>query len=457
MRYLTILGLLGAVATLAALSTPTAGAISEETVQGYFVAEVENSETAGIDGEQLGPNLLAIGSLPPLVCPFVKYNGEATTVGPVSSNVTISPTYELCHTIIPALGTRTVTVTMNGCTFDIEATATITEGEEEHFLGDPDIECPAGKQMEVHVYNTSNPNDTGASTLCTYDIEPQTDLTGITFTNNYNEPTAVDDVVADFNVASIDVTRTAGSEELCGPINQTAAYLGQATFRATSEEGEFVAAEVANKKRFIFSGEKALTFKGENGNAKLTTEKGAIECAKVKYEGTPAGRQTDELTIKPTYSECKFDSLTAHFEFNECTYTQKLSENFTRTVAKKPERHTTGPMEIVCPKGKSIKVRVTKKGAAEVECTFTLPGQTPGGVVDLKNLPGGAKRSVLFTNTVTKVAYEVEGNAATCGKNGEKLTNGSLDGEIDVKAFSEGNQIHLDVVGLAAPPCPEEK
>jgi len=457
-RYLAVLGLVLAVAVPTALSRSSAGALAEETVQGYFVAEVESEETASIDGDQLGPQTLAVGSLPPLICPFVKYNGEAATPGPASTNVTIGPTYELCHTILPPFGTRTVTVTMNGCVFDVEATATVTEGGEEHFLGDPDIECPAGKQIEIHVYNTASLNDAGAATLCTYDIQPQTDLIGITFTNQHNEPTAVDDVVADFNVASIDVTRTAGTEGLCGPVSQTAVYQGQATFRATSEAGEFVAAEVANKKRFLFEGgAKALTFKGENGSAKLTTEKGAIECAAVKYEGTPANAQPDELTIKPTYSECKFDNLTAHVEFNECTYTQKLSENFTRTVGgKKPERHTTGPMEIICPKDKSIKVKVTKKGTNEVECTFTFGAQAPGGVVDLKNV-AAAKRSVLFTNTVTNVAYEVEGNAATCGKNGEKLTNGALDGEIDVKAYSEAAQIHLQVVGIVAPECPKAK
>lgn len=455
-RYLPILGILAAVAALTALSPSSGGALAEETVQGYFVAEVESAETADIDGDQLGPHTFAVGALPPLICAVAKYTGGATTPGPASTNVTISPTYEQCHTIHPIFGTRTVTVTMNGCTFDIEATATVTEGGVEHFLGDPDIKCPVGKQIELHVFNTANPNDVGAGSLCTYDIAPQTDLTGVTFTNQHNEPTAVDDVIAEFNVASVDVIRTGGTEGICGPVSQTAVYQGQTTLRATTDAGEFVAAEVANKKRFLFEGgAKALTFKGENGSAKFTTEKGAIECTTVKYEGTPAGAQPDELTIKPTYTGCKFDNLTAHVEFNECTYTQKLSENFTRTVGgAKRERHTTGPLEIVCGAGKSIKVKVTKKGTNEVECTFTFAAQTPGGVVDLKNV-AGAKRSVLFTNTVTKVAYEVEGNAATCGKNGEKLTNGQLHGEVDVKAYSEAAQIHLQVIGIVAPECPK--
>lgn len=452
-RYLTLLGLASALATIAVLSTSTAGAVSEETVQGYFTATMETGELAKIDGEQLGSNTFTISAFPPVKCASIKYNGEAVTSGPVSTQVKINPEYETCHLIHPILGTRTVTVTMNSCFFRIEATTTITEGGQEHFLGDPDIECPAGKQMEIHVYNTSSLSDAGASSLCTYDIAPQNDLTGVTFTNNYNEPTAVDDIVADFNIGSIDVVRTSGSEFTCGAEKQTAVLAGQATLRATSG-GEFVSAEVANQKRFLFEGgDKVLTVKGEKGTAKLKTEKGTIECTTVKYEGTPVGAPATELSIKPTYENCKFDNLTADVDFGGCVYKQKLSENFTRTAGgPKNTRHTTGPMEISCGAGK-ITIKVTN-GAA-TECTFTLTTQTPGNVVDLKNTAGGAKRSVLFTNTLTKVAYEVQGAEATCGKNGVKLTDGALEGSIDVKAYSEANQIHLQVIGIVAPACPK--
>jgi hypothetical protein len=456
-RYLTILGLASAVAAVAVLSTSTAGAVSEETVQGYFAAALESGELAKVDGEQLGANTLTVGAFPPVTCSSIKYNGEAVTSGPVSTQVKISPEYETCHVNHPFLGTRTVTVTPNGCSFRVEATTTITEGGQEHFLGDPDLECPVGKQIEIHVYNTNSLSDTGASTLCTYDIGPQSDLTGITLTNKYNEPTASDDIVADFNVGSIDIVRTTGSEFTCGAEKQTAVLAGEATLRATSG-GEFVSVEVANQKQFVFTGgDKVLTVKGEKGTAKLKTEKGTIECTSVKYEGTPVGAPPTELSIKPTYESCKFDNLTAHVDFEGCLYKQKLSENFTRTAGgSKNTRHTTGPMHIWCDTGKSIKIKVTSAGGA-TECTFILATQTPKNVVDLKNKFPAGGNTVLLTNTLTKVAYEVQGNEPTCGKNKVLLTDGALEGSVEIKAFSEAKQISLEVRGIVAPACPPKE
>lgn len=456
-RSLTVLGLvLAAAAAFIAFSTSPAGAVSEETLQAYYMAEIEEDETAKVDGEQIGTNTITVGSLPALTCSSVKYTGEALSEGPLSTEARLSPAFETCHVIAPLLGTRTVTVTMNGCTFKVEATSTVTESEQEHFLGDLDIECSGGNKIEVHVYNTSSANDTGASMLCTYDIEPQADLTGITVTNQNNEPTSANDVVADFNVASIDVVRTAGSEAFCGPVNQTAVYKGEATLRATSEESEFVSVQQVRRKFFLFNGgDKVLSVKGEGGKAKITTEKGAIECESVSYEGTPsAGMRPNELHIFPEYNTCSFDGLIADVNFENCKYVHKLYEGFLKTPKK--TRHTTGPLQITCGAGESIKFKVTKKGTSETECTFTVGAQSIAEMVKFKN-KAAAKDYVVFTNEITGLVYRVEGNEATCGKNNVDLS-GTLDGEIQMNGYSEGNQIHFEVFGTKADTkCPKDK
>jgi len=449
-RYLMVLALVVAAATgLTALSTSTAGA--EETLQGYFISEVDDGKTASIDGEQIGTQTIAIGSFPAATCSSVKLNGKATTSGPVPTKVSISPEYETCHVIVLGL-TRTITVTMNGCTYQVEATATLTEsGEKQDLFGDFAISCPEGKKIEIHVYNTSSTKDTEASTLCTFDIEAQSGLSGVTFENKYNEVT--DDIVAHLAIEGIKVSRTAGSEATCGPASQTAVYKGDATMRGTNEAAEYVSAEVGAKKYFsLFN---ATTVKGENGTAKISTEAGLIECTNIKYEGKPAAVDLpDDLTLTPTYKSCKFDKLDANVDFDTCVYTQTLYSNFARTLkdGKFVHRHTTGPMEISC-KDKPMTIKVVNGGGG-VECTFTFASQAPEGWVDLTN-QGGAKKTILFTHTLTKVAYEVKGDEKTCGKNGVKLTDGKLEGELDVKAFSGATQGSWQVVGLDAPKkCP---
>lgn len=451
-RYLMVLGLVVAAATaMTALSTSTAGADTEETLQGHFISEIPEEETVKIDGEQIGAHTFTVGSFPAATCASVQFNSKGTTSGPAPTQVSISPVYETCHVVIIGI-TRTVTVTMNGCTYQVEATGKITESGEQDLVGDFGIACPEGKKIEVHVYNTSSSKDSEASTLCTFDIEPQSGLSGVTFEDKYNEVT--DDFIIRLNIEGIKVSRTTGSEGLCGAASQTAVYKGEATMRGTNGASEYVATEVGAKKSFsLFN---ATTVKGENGTAKITTEAGPIECTSVKYEGKPAAvPRPDDLTLTPTYKDCKFDKLTANVEFDTCTYTQTLYDGFVATYKGKvfTDRHTTGPMEISC-KDKPMTIKVVNGGGG-VECTFTFASQAPEGVVDLTNKGVGDKKTIVFTHTLTKVAYEANGDEKTCGKNGVKLTDGKLEGELEVKAFSGATQGSWQVVGLDAPKkCP---
>lgn len=117
---------------------------------------------------------------------------------------------------------------MNGCAYVLTATTTVTEGGEKHFTAHTNVECPEGKQIEIHLYLNAGHTET----LCTYDIKASENqgLTGITLTNAEGEP---QDIIAALNVTGIKVTRTTGSEALCGKESNTATYAGEATLQLT--------------------------------------------------------------------------------------------------------------------------------------------------------------------------------------------------------------------------------
>lgn len=427
-RYLTILGLAltGAVA-LVALANPFAGAVEEATLPITYTFGVEAEETAGIDGNQLGTNLIAIGGNPPVTCESIEYNGEATSAGPEPERVRIAPQYKTCHVIHPLLGTRTVTVLMNGCAFEVDAQSTRTENEEEDPVGETDVACPAGKEIEVVIYNTGNPSHTGAATLCTYKIGAQSNLPGVSFTNLEGE------IVAHFNAV---LFKGSGSG-FCGA--ETAAYIGDATLRATDEANEFVFAQINLKKRFSF-GNEFKTAKTEVGPVatELKTEKVNVKCTTVNYEAKTLVQDTQEIAFEPNYSNCTaLTGNTVHVENQGCKYKMKFSKDaeFAKGKAKTPTS-----FEIACGTGKEIKMTVTKAAEAKTECIITLPSQAGLGTVLFQNIfakSGKENRSTL-TQEVTKINYEVKENPATCGKS-ELHKDGELVGDLVMKVFNEAN------------------
>jgi hypothetical protein len=446
-RYLKLTGLaVAAGLIIAALTTTPAGAVEEKTIPAYYLAEsVEAGETAKVDGEQIGTaTTLTVGTLPSVECASIKYSGELPTSGPASeSPLAITPEFSTCHASF--LGTKTVTVTTNGCTLEVEPTATITESEVHHYLGDTDIACAEGQAIEIYVYNTSSSNDSGASVLCRFSISAQPSLSGTTFTNKANTPTSVDDVVTDFNIGSIKIARTSGGSLLCGASEQTGTYKGEATMRATNGASEYVEAAVESPKAFRF-GSKLPTVVGE-GTLYLETEKKALSCT-ASFEASPKRSGVGTLIVSPSYSSCGFGTLAADVKVEECKYENTLLENFHSG----PPRITTAKFKINCPAGKAIKVEVTN-AKNELTCTLTLEGQEPaGGSVELMNgtalEPQDFSKNVLiWENKIFAVEYEVKGDEAECGKN-EKHVDGTLEGAFTVRAKKEGGEAGIRVMGI---------
>jgi hypothetical protein len=95
---------------------------------------------------------------------------DATLFGPTDP-VTFTPTYNNCSS--EPGGATPVTITMNGCDYLIGFGKPGTTGPQATTgLMHAWLQCPAGQQVEIHVYENPFAHAANVST-CTYDIAPQ--------------------------------------------------------------------------------------------------------------------------------------------------------------------------------------------------------------------------------------------------------------------------------------------
>lgn len=184
----------------------------------------------------------------------------------------------------------------------------------------------------------------------------------------------------------------------------------------------------------------------------FTNPKRETVCNSAHLAGQMPAKDLTQLTMTPTYKECKTGEFTTDFEFNGCDYLFTLKAGTYKTTE---GTHTQGPMHIKCPPGKSIVIRATSGGATF--CTITVPEQTPKQPeVDQKNVGVGLKGEILLTYTVKEVDYVVTGGFGYCGETGKTLTDGTIHSAILVAAYEsaggvKGNQQGLRVTGELAP------
>lgn len=121
-----------------------------------------------VTGEQQGGVTFDIGAAPiqQVTCAS---NLDATLFGPTDP-VTFKPTYANCVSD-PAI--TPVTITMNGCDYLVGFGRPGTTGQPATTgTLQASINCPAGQQIEIHVYENPMRHLENIST-CTYDIGPQ--------------------------------------------------------------------------------------------------------------------------------------------------------------------------------------------------------------------------------------------------------------------------------------------
>jgi hypothetical protein len=178
-RNLKTMGIaLAALVALSALAASVASAQEQGTLTSTGPVTLTGEERPG---SPLLANAIT-GSFGSYTCDGSTYTGHKvlthaeTTAGtkhsliPVpATKITITPHYATkCFAHIPVLGTRPMTVTMNGCDYDY--TLGQTTGGEHTYGVTVDITCPPGKQIETHIYKNGSVTHPDADAICTVKI-----------------------------------------------------------------------------------------------------------------------------------------------------------------------------------------------------------------------------------------------------------------------------------------------
>jgi|SRR5215203_780676 len=229
-RFLKTLGLVAAaIAALVAVMAPAAQAETGQLTSQMFPSIVT--------GQKVNPGpTFDIGNAP-IRTVNCAANLDATLFGPTDP-VTFTPTYAGC-TSEPG-GATPVTVTMNGCDYLVGFGKPGTTGQPGTTgLMHAWLQCPAGQQIEIHVYENAFMHAANVST-CTYDISPQGQVPAGIY-HNTAEGGMIPDVDATINAKFTAVSTIGAGGAICGgdpmtghlPITLTGNY----TLRAYQDFG----------------------------------------------------------------------------------------------------------------------------------------------------------------------------------------------------------------------------
>jgi Trypsin len=150
-------------------------------------------------------------------------------------------------------------------------------------------------------------------------------------------------------------------------------------------------------------GEKQTVFKGDAGT---------LSCAKATYSGELTETQEVEVTLTPSYSECKAFGLSATVDVNSCQYTF--------TTAAKEEANYEGSVDLICPEGKRLEITA-------VGCRITVEPQADLETITYTNNGSGSTREITIDFALSEIAYE-EHNVApfnSCASSTVPKSNGS--------------------------------
>lgn len=143
--------------------------------------------------------------------------------------------------------------------------------------------------------------------------------------------------------------------------------LGLAAMAALACCAALASAAQAN---FTASGGAGVGLSGTSSADQFNLFGSALKCTENTFTGTTTAATSNELTITPTYKNCKYGTLPATVDFTGCDY---------KLTATSPQVH------IQCPAGKEIDIRVFASAAAHTAgtplCHFTIDAQLVGGIV----------------------------------------------------------------------------
>jgi hypothetical protein len=151
------------------------------------------------------------------------------------TTVTVLPTYSNCFGVVGATKAP-ATVTLNGCDYVIHMET--TNGTAGQYGGSTDMVCPAGKQIEAHLYN----NAEYKTSICTYTFGAQTGKKG-----SFGQNEAGGKITIGGTVTGIKVTRDASV--LCGKEEtvETATFKAHSILSGTNGAGGATAISISEK------------------------------------------------------------------------------------------------------------------------------------------------------------------------------------------------------------------
>jgi hypothetical protein len=178
-----------------------------------------------------------------------------------------------------------------------------------------------------------------------------------------------------------------------------------------------------------FHSETAPTFfRGEQVTETIfTLPFGSWKCKQTTLVGEMKEKLAKELTLSPTYSECKVFGGNTPVTMNGCDYLYRQP-----TGKGTPGEPYDGKTKIVCPEGNDVVIHVPV-----FSCSITLEAnQEPEGVIDYTDEGTGANRDLRLTSTLSGVRYRSIGPSSACGKVGEPRSDFQISGSITLKGYA---------------------
>jgi hypothetical protein len=388
------------------------------------LSELTAAEHGTAKGSQVGSHELKVGNRL-VICEETEFTGDGVATS--QTLLTVTAKYQECRTT-PALGVvLQVTVTMNGCDYMFSAAG--IDGST--YTATVDIVCPAGKQIELHMYKNAGHTEEA----CTITIGPQ-------MSKATNEITNVAGSTNDLLIHhDVDLNVTIhGVKVLCGE-GATATYQGTTTLQAHNTAGAQVGLTVSDSSKpkpapELTAAEHGTIVGSPVGFHELTFGSRSVLCEGTSFAGTGVVTSQTTLTVQPEYRECRptggAEPQHITVTMNGCDYLFHLTAVHGATY--------TATMDIVCPADKQIEIHSYADSAhTQQVCTMTIAPQTGKTMNEITNLAGPPDELLIHHDMALDVT--THGNGVVC-----QATAVTYEGTTTLKAFNTVSE----QVGLTA-------
>jgi hypothetical protein len=159
----------------------------------------------------------------------------------------------------------------------------------------------------------------------------------------------------------------------------------------------------------------------QEGEVKMETNSGVVQCTTATREGESASTSTEEIEFALTLSGCKaFGFISATSDMNGCKWRDRLVSG-----SSPPTANTS----IVCPAGQEITITTAF-------CIVHFPPQTSKPHIVYQNQGSGTGRDWTETQTISGLTYTATSGCTSPGT----AANGAMIDAFTVKGFKGNGQ-----------------